>query len=212
MITWLLSIRTENCILFGVERNRMTNLSQEICLEFKKARQAKGYNQSTLARMVGCKQSAVSMFEAGMTTKLSDETVKKMADVLGVSLESKVEVSQYGLSSQTKQSPLSAVHGYCPNCECPSNVPYVVSGRLLYRPLRDIASPTGGTRCTQCGELLEMRCPSCGALLNDGACCAVCGSAYVTPAVSDETDLTAYACMRREEISQFHSIVGRQKV
>ena len=52
----------------------MTNLSKDICLKFKKARQAKGYNQSTLAHMVGCKQSAVSMFEAGMTTKLSDET------------------------------------------------------------------------------------------------------------------------------------------
>ena len=64
----------------------MTNLSKEICLKFKEARQAKGYNQSALARMVGCKQSAVSMFEAGMTTKLSDEIVRKMAEILEVSL------------------------------------------------------------------------------------------------------------------------------
>ena len=66
----------------------MTSLPREICLKLKEARQAKGYNQSTLARMVGCKQSAISMFEAGMTTKLSNETVKKMSELLGVSLES----------------------------------------------------------------------------------------------------------------------------
>jgi DNA-binding XRE family transcriptional regulator len=187
----------------------MTNLPHEICLKFKEARQAKGYNQSTLARMVGCKQSAVSMFEAGMTTKLSDETVKKMADILGVSLEAKTEVSRDSLSFQSQQSSFSVVHGYCPNCECPSNVPYVVSGRLFYRPLRDIASPTGGTRCTQCGELLEMKCPTCGSPLNDGACCTTCGNAYVTPAVSDEADVTAYARMRHEEIERFYSLVWR---
>ena len=189
----------------------MTNLSQEICLKFKKARQSKGYNQSTLARMVGCKQSAVSMFEAGMTTKLSDETVRKIAEILDVSLDEKTETFQDIVSAQTQQSSGSAIHGYCPNCECPSNVPYVVGGNLLYRTLRHVASPTGGTFCTQCGELLEMKCPSCGAPLNDGACCAICGSASVTPTVPDGTDLVAYAHMRREEIEQFNSLVGRQK-
>lgn len=186
----------------------MINLSQEICLEFKKARQAKGYNQSTLARMVGCKQSAVSMFEAGMTTKVSDETVKKMADVLGVSLETRPELPQETTSSHVQGSKASIVHGYCPNGDCPSNVPYMVGGHLFYRPMRHVASPTGGIRCTQCGELLETRCPSCGAPLNDGACCASCGGAYVTPIVPDETDLAAYARARREEIAQFRLLVG----
>ena len=187
----------------------MINLSKEICLKFKEARQAKGYNQSTLAQMVGCKQSAVSMFEAGMTTKLSDETVKKMANVLGVSLEPKTEVSQDALLSQPRQSPVSVIHGYCPNCECPSNVPYVVNGHLFFRPLRHIASPTGGTWCTQCGELLETKCPSCGAPLNDGACCACCGGTYVTPTVPDETDLKTYVRMRRAELEQFHALSER---
>ena len=190
----------------------MTNLSKEICLKFKEARQAKGYNQSTLARMVGCKQSAVSMFEAGMTTKLSNETVKKIAEVLGISLEPNTDVPQDTLSTPVRQSPASVVHGYCPNCECPSNVPYVVSGHLLYYPLRHVASPTGGTHCTQCGELLETKCPTCGAPLNDGACCTYCGSAYVTPTVPNGTDLATYVRMRCEEIAQFHLIVGRQKV
>ena len=189
----------------------MTNLSQEICLEFKKARQAKGYNQSTLARMVGCKQSAISMFEAGMTTKISDETVKKMADVLGVSLEPKAEILQDTPSSHVQSPSSSTVHGYCPNGDCPSNVPYMVGGRLFYRPMRHVASPTGGIRCAQCGELLETKCPSCGAPLNDGACCALCGSAYVTPTVFDGTDLATYARVRREEVEQFYSLIGRQR-
>ena len=182
----------------------MTNLSKEICLRFKEARQAKGYNQSALARMAGCKQSAVSMFEAGMTTKLSDETVKKIADILGVSLEEKPEVPQVALQSQ--MSPSMAVHGYCPSCECPSNVPYVVGGHILYRPMRHVSSPTGGKHCTQCGELLETRCPTCGAPLNDGACCASCGSAYVTPTLPEGTDLNTYVRMRKEEIERFISL------
>ena len=185
----------------------MTNLSKEICLRFKEVRQAKGYNQSALARMVGCKQSAISMFEAGMTTKLSDDTVKKIADVLGISLEDKAEAPNDALPAQAQLPPDTIVHGYCTNCECPSNVPYVVSGHLFYRPLRHISSPTGGTHCTQCGELLETRCPTCGAPLNDGACCASCGSAYVTPTLPEETDLTMYVRMRKEEIERFISLV-----
>ncbi len=189
----------------------MTNLSQEICLRFKEARQAKGYNQSTLAQMVGCKQSAISMFEAGMTTKLSDEIVRKMAEILEVSLEEKVEVSQGVISPQVQNPHVPVILGYCPNCECPSNVPYMVGNRLLYRPMRHVASSGKGTHCTQCGELLELRCPSCGAPLNDGACCAACGGTYVTSVLPDKTDLVGYAHVRREEIEQFHSLVGRFK-
>ena len=184
----------------------MINLPKEICLKFKEARQAKGYNQSTLARMVGCKQSAVSMFESGMTTKLSDETVKKLSEVLGVSIEPKAKEEQSYSNIHVQTISGSVVHGYCPNCDCPSNVPYVVGYRLLYRPIRNIASPTGGTRCTQCGELLEMICPACGAPLNDGACCASCGSTYVAPIVPDGTDIASYARIRREEIERLQSL------
>jgi transcriptional regulator with XRE-family HTH domain len=179
----------------------MTNLPQEICLKFKEARKAKGLNQSSLAQMVGCKQSAISMFEGGMVTKLSDETVKKLSEVLEVPLEP---------SSKTKKEAISipagtvAVNGYCPNGDCPSNVPYVVGGRVFYRPSRKIASPTGGIRCACCGEFLEMKCPVCGAVLNDGACCAVCGTPYVTPVLPDGMDVAAYAERRREEIRQIN--------
>jgi len=188
----------------------MTNLSTDICLKFKEARKAKGLNQSALARAMGCQQSAISMFEGGMSTKLSDETVQKMADFLGVRLEDERKSEGTDVSSvddsSVKRPSVFITHGYCPNCQCPSNVPYVVDGRLFYRPTRAIASPTGGVRCTQCGELLEMRCPVCGAPLNDGACCAVCGAVYVTPVLPDGVEVAVYARMRREEIIQLRSL------
>lgn len=188
----------------------MTNLSTEICLKFREARKAKGMNQSALAHELGCQQSAISMFEGGMTTKLSDETVRKMADFLGVKLEEEKKPEPVPSSLQPVQPVLQSIvvaRGFCPNCHCPSNVPYVVEGRLFYRPSRAIASPTGGVRCAQCGEVLEMRCPVCGAPLNDGACCAVCGSAYVTPVLPEGVDPSAYARIRREEIVQLRSLV-----
>jgi len=188
----------------------MTNLSTEICFKFKEARKAKGLNQSALARIMGCQQSAISMFEGGLSTKLSDETVQKMADFLGVKLEEERKTEEDSADSSTVSSSMvvsaALTHGYCPNCHCPSNVPYVVEGRLFFRPTRAIASPTGGVRCAQCGELLEMRCPVCGALLNDGACCAVCGSAYVTTVLPEGVDAVAYARARRDEIVQLRSL------
>ena len=195
----------------------MLNLSEQICGQFKSARLGKGMNQSSLARAVGCQQSAVSMFEAGMSTKLSDETVQKMATVLGIDLaelikaeEKKAETGAEGTfavpASSVSPASQRVVSGYCPNGHCPSNVPYVVNGQLFYRPSRRIASPTGGVRCAQCGELLEMHCPFCGAPLNDGACCAVCGSPYVTPVLPEGADVAAYARVRREEIVQLRAL------
>jgi hypothetical protein len=49
-----------------------------------------------------------------------------------------------------------------------------------------------------------MKCPVCGAVLNDGACCAVCGTPYVTPVLPDGMDVAAYAERRREEIRQIN--------
>ena len=155
------------------------------------------------------------MFEAGMSTKLSDEMVKKMAEVLGLDLEAmrKAEAERRKKAEDSVVTtnvvnpvPAMVVHGYCPNCHCPSNVPYVVEGRLYYRPSRNLASPNGGLRCSQCGELLELRCPVCGAPLNDGACCTVCGNPYVTPVLPEGVDVNAYARIRREEIIQFRSL------
>lgn len=183
----------------------MTNLPKDICLKFKEARQSKHLNQSALAQMVGCRQSAISMFESGMVTKLSDELVEKMALILGVSLEAKNDSAE-ATSIDVLQPMKPLVRGYCPNADCPSNVPYVVGGRVYYRPSRKIASPDGGSCCAACGEMLEMKCPSCGMPVNDGACCGVCGNAYVTAVLPDDVDVSAYATLRRQEIAQLRSL------
>ena len=184
----------------------MSNVSKELCIRLAEARRAKGFRQTELATQIGCTQSALSMFEGGQPTKLSDETVKKLSELLGVPLVDQEKVAEASREAQVASVEIPVVHGFCPNCQCPSNVPYVVSGRLFFRPSRNIASPTGGKRCTLCGEVLEMRCPVCGAPLNDGACCAVCGSNYVTPVVPDGIDVSAYAQARRAEIIQLREL------
>ena len=72
--------------------------------------------------------------------------------------------------------------GFCPNPHCPSNHAYEVEGRRLVRPDRNEADPVGATYCAVCGEVLEKRCPNCGAPLHEGAVCSYCGEPYVAVA------------------------------
>ncbi len=183
----------------------MADLDIDICRRFKTARKEKGISQSLLASRVGCKQSALSAFENGDSTKISDATVSKLAESLGVSLE-KTEDGKEADISPTIKLPGMEVRGYCPDAACPSNVPYMVGDRLLFRPLRRICAPSGGSRCACCGEVLEMRCPTCGALLNDGACCGVCGSPYVTAGFASGVDVAAWVASRRSELFQLLNI------
>ena len=87
----------------------MSKVSRELCLRFAEARRAKGLRQTELAAQVGCTQSALSMFESGQPTKLSEETVKKLSDFLDVPLQE--EVSSVGTIPTTgSQEPLNVVH------------------------------------------------------------------------------------------------------
>ena len=101
--------------------------------------------QSALAKAAGCMQSALSMFEKGDPSTLADATVEKIAGLLGVSLEDGAE------ESAAAPAVHAHVRGFCPNCGCPSNVPFAVDGRVLFRPVRELASPDGGPRCADCG-------------------------------------------------------------
>lgn len=153
----------------------MTNLSPEICKKLKMARRAAKLSQSVVAAEVGCKQSALSMFEQGDGTKLNDAVIRKLAEKFGVSLEEKAPVSELTGTCLTA----SASRGFCPNPKCPSNASYEVDGRTLLRPDRSSADPAGGKFCALCGEVLEKRCPNCGAPVHDGAICTFCGEPYV---------------------------------
>ena len=153
----------------------MTNLSPEICFKLKDARRAAKLSQSELSAEVGCKQSALSMFEQGDGTKLNDAVIRKLAEKFGVSLEEKAPVGELtGIRAVASSS-----RGFCPNPKCPSNAAYEVDGRTLLRPDRSAADPAGGKFCALCGEILEKRCPNCGASVHDGAVCSFCGEPYV---------------------------------
>ena len=154
----------------------MTNLSPEICLRLRDARRAAKLSQSELASEVGCKQSALSMFEQGDGTKLNDVVIGKLAKKFGVSLEASVPVSLLTGASTVA----SASRGFCPNPKCPSNAAYAVDGRTFMKPDRSAADPAGGKFCALCGEVLEKRCPNCGAPVHDGAICSFCGEPYVS--------------------------------
>ena len=180
----------------------VSRYSIDCCRRIAEARRSKGMTQSTLAKAAGCMQSAVSMFEKGDPSKLADATVEKIAGLLGVSLEEGAEESAAAPAAHAH------VRGFCPNCGCPSNVPFAVDGRVLFRPVRELASPDGGPRCAECGEVLETRCPACGAPLNDGACCAACGTAYVAATVPDGADAESWSRARRAEIRELRELGG----
>lgn len=156
----------------------MTELSPEICLKIKEARRAAGLSQSVLAAEVGCKQSALSMFEQGDGTKLNDAVVEKLAKKFGIDLKAPVEKSPVPAGERRLVTEKGT--GFCPNPHCPSNHSYEVDGRTFYRPDRASADPVGGRFCAFCGEVLEKRCPNCGAPVHEGAVCSHCGEPYVS--------------------------------
>ena len=150
-------------------------MSPEICKKLKEARRTAKLSQSVVASEVGCKQSALSMFEQGDGTKLNDAVIRKLAEKFGVSLTLEAPVSELTGSG----SVASVSHGFCPNPKCPSNVAYEVEGRIFLRPDRSVADPAGGKFCALCGEILEKHCPNCGASVHDGAICSFCGEPYI---------------------------------
>ena len=156
----------------------MKNLNPEFCRKAKVARKDAGLSQSELASEIGCKQSALSMFEQGDGTKLSDEVIEKIAKKFNLSITS-------GAAQQPAsivQVAASSVRGFCPNPHCPSNHEYFVEEMRLFRPDREAADPVGGRYCALCGEILERKCPNCGAPVHAGTICSLCGQPYISVA------------------------------
>lgn len=132
--------------------------------------------QSALANEVGCKQSALSMFEQGDGTKLNDDVINRLAKKFELELTMQ---NGNGVGQPSFSNPKLPATAYCPNLHCPSNQRYQVEDRVLYCPDRAKADPVGGKYCALCGELLERNCPNCGAPVHDGAICSICGEPYV---------------------------------
>ena len=137
------------------------------------ARRAQGLTQSALAKLVGCKQSAVSMMERGQEAALAWSTIKAIAETLDI------DITEHAPKSDSAPRPAAPERHYCPTFDCPANTAYAVNGVLYALP-----RPTGeGTpapkHCSYCGELVETQCPQCGENMNEGACCILCGTAYI---------------------------------
>ena len=156
----------------------MKKLDPDICRRIRDARKAAKLSQSVVAEEVGCKQPALSMFEQGDGTKISEEAVVRLAKKFGISLDEPSGTGGGGDAQPVLSTSLPAV-GFCPNPNCPTNHVYLVDGFEYRRPDRAAADPVGGRFCAMCGEVLEKKCPSCGASVHDGAVCSFCGSPYV---------------------------------
>lgn len=119
------------------------------------------------------------MFEQGNGTKLNDEVIRRLSEKF------KIEIPQAGEGEEEIIPPrhelsVHAIHsGFCPNPECPSNRVYVIENRRMAMPERDKADPVGGKYCAICGEILERKCPNCGAAVHEGAVCSYCGQPYI---------------------------------
>ena len=173
----------------------MTTLSHEICKQIAHARREKGLTQTALAAEVGCKQSAISMLEAGQASKLSKENIEKIASVLGLTLRtSETQV----VSSKRIQ------HSFCPNALCPSSTPYVVQDQLIFHPRLQ-----HGKHCAYCAELLETHCANCATPIHEAsAYCSFCGEARVTNTLPPEIPIRSWVVERRRELIELHQLTS----
>lgn len=166
---------------------------KEIGQQIKLARRAMGLTQGELAHAVGCKQSAISMMEAGKADAVNGDTLAKIATHLAIDLA----------TPSTAEGVREPRRAYCPNAECPSNVPIVLGDDLLFVPMVQRAE---AKHCCYCGEFLEKVCPECGAAVHAGACCCQCGTSYVTNTLTGDVALAdgvaVYASARRDAIEQ----------
>ena len=155
----------------------------------RRARIEAGLTQAALAQQVGCKQSAVSMMEAGRREAMARETLVKVAGLLKVDLpEVTASAPQY----------LSQAFSVCGNFGCPSNLPYAVGEDVYFLPLGNAGR---GRHCIFCGELLISVCPHCAApIAHRGGCCGACGELFVELPEGDVEDIPGWMAGRVEVI------------
>lgn len=168
------------------------------------ARQAQNLTQGALAAEVGCKQSAISMLEKGKPDAVNRETLEKIATRLHVDLPPVFSKESTPISIPARQD-TAQVRTFCPDAQCLSNIPFALGERVLFFPRKRFLNE--GTRCPWCGELVESRCPECGAPVREGACCTACGASYVTDTVSPE-DPQLWALEQRKVQAEIRTLHG----
>lgn len=159
----------------------MANITLDTCRQLAQARRARGMTQSALAAAAGCKQSAISMMEAGQASKIAQETVVKIAALLEVELPAE--------GAELEVAPRLKSRSFCPNALCLSNLPYLIGEELFFRT----GYAGGGRYCRVCGEVLEQACPHCQAVVaENSACCTACGGVLVCNTLPEEIDVRSW--------------------
>lgn len=187
----------------------------------RKARRDAGLSQSALAEKAGCRQSQISAFEAGVPGKITRETALRIAETLGIEpppeprAEQEAEAGASGAGASMAglarfgSGAAMPPESFCPNFECLSNLPYFIGEQLLFLPLPSCGE---GARCAVCGELLERRCPSCGAPFRGrGGCCEACGRALIELPEGVTDDPTQWAAAQRAAVSDFASMAALRR-
>ncbi len=179
----------------------MPGTSDSIHKLFRNTRRNRGMTQSSLAAEAGCTQSAVSMFEAGRSEALSQEKIRAIADIL------ELDISQFSAAPPPVSG--DTCLKFCPIDECPANIPYAVRGELCFKPRLTRAATGRPTRCGDCGEVLEERCPNpdCSASVCPASFCPNCGTAYVSEAIPRPRP-DAWADAQRARIRELRALSG----
>ena len=166
----------------------------------RRGRLAAGLTQRELAEKVGCKQSALSMLEGGRPAAVSRETLAKIAHAVGVALPEGTSPAAAAAAAAAAAFP-PAGFAFCPDFECPTNMPYFAGTELLLLPL---GTAGAGRHCAACGELLARACPACGApVRRGGGCCTACGAPLVVVPEGFAADPRAWAAERQSAAAAF---------
>ena len=170
--------------------------------EVRIARRSKSLTQAELARIVKCKQSAISMYEAGHQDALAYQTIKMIA------VELDLVVPEEVITDVAPKSTRLSCLKCCPIDDCPSNIPYTAGGELHFKPTMVRALKDESTRCTFCGEILQGCCSneSCGMPLCDGGFCSHCGDAYIVVTRMMRGDLDEWVAARCGIIKELRSM------
>ncbi len=171
-------------------------MSESLHVQVRTARRERRMSQSELAAAVGCKQSAISMFETGRVGALSTDKIRAVCKQLAIEMPAEGAVAR---SVETS--------GFCPAFDCVSNIPYIVAGHVYLLPAFQALS-SSSKHCRYCGERLEVRCPECGALASVGACCRTCGAAYIAAPEMGETS-HLWVSERQRELHDVQLLKGQ---
>lgn len=165
----------------------------------RRARREAGLTQAALAQQVGCKQSAVSMMEAGRREAMAHDTLVKVAALLKVDLPEIAEPAPQALSHAVS---------VCGNFSCPSNLPYVVGDDVYFLPLGTVGR---GRHCIFCGELLMSVCAHCVTpIANRGGCCGACGELFVELPEGYVEDVPGWVAGRVEAVESLRRFLSAE--